>query len=51
MKNMSMKTMAVFAGMGIMAYMFMKKNPEIMNKLHESMMDVADDVEDKMCCQ
>ena len=51
MKNMSMKTMAVFAGMGIMAYMFMKKNPEIMNNIRDSIMDKADDIEDKMCCQ
>lgn len=33
MNMMSMKMMAIFAGMGIVGYMYMKKHPEMIKKM------------------
>ena len=35
MKMMSVKMMAMIAGMGALGYMYMKKNPAMMKKMRE----------------
>ncbi len=35
MKMMSMKAMTMVAGMGVLGYMYLKKNPKMLKKMRE----------------